>query len=172
MGYALFTNRKIQLSNLIFTLQCQLDNIMTQRQYLLNFSSNISDGIVTVEEMASDPTNFNNYNEYLYGAQACIDTPDDEGGMGTTIGGIGDYAATVNNSDEYLASIANMINQPVCEAYAKQCSDKLNALDNQLDMQQKRIESKISALQTQLQSVEDAEGKAIEAATPHFSGLC
>ena len=65
MGYALFANRKIFYTNLIFTLQSRLDNIMQQKNSLLNFSANISDGKVTVEEIASDPTNFNNYSEYL-----------------------------------------------------------------------------------------------------------
>ena len=120
MGYALFANRKIYYTNLVFTLQSKLDNIMQQKQSLLNFSANISDGKVTVDEIASDATNFNNYSEYLQGADAYINTADDEGGAATSIGEIGAMASEQNNSEEYLASIAEMLNQSVNEEYAKQ----------------------------------------------------
>ena len=151
MGYALFANRKIYYTNLVFTLQSKLDNIMQQKQSLLNFSANISDGKVTVD--------------------AYINTADDEGGAATSIGEIGAMAAEQNNSEEYLASIAEMLNQAVNEEYAKQYSKKLEALENQLDMQQKKIESQLSVAQSQLQAVEEAEGQAIEKATPKYNGV-
>ena len=171
MGYALFANRKIYYTNLVFTLQSKLDNIMQQKQSLLNFSANISDGKVTIEEIASDATNFNNYAEYLQGADAYINTPDDEGGAATSIGEIGAMAADQNNSEEYLAAIAEMLNQSVNEEYAKQYNKKLEAVENQLDMQQKKIESQLSVAQSQLQAVEEAEGQAIEKATPKYNGV-
>ncbi len=171
MGYALFANRKIFYTNLIFTLQSRLDNIMQQKNSLLNFSANISDGKVTVEEIASDPTNFNNYSEYLQGADAYINTPDDEGGAATSIGEIGSMAANQNNSEEYLASIAEMLNTSVNQEYAQQYSKKLEVIENQLDMQQKKIETQLTAAQNQLQAVEEAEGQAIERSTPKYNGV-
>ena len=133
MGYALFANRKIYYTHLIFTLQSKLDNIMMQKQSMLNFSANIADGKITVEEIASDPTNFNNYSEYLAGADAYINKADDEGGAATSIGEIGALAQEQNNSEEYLAAIAEMLNQSVNEEYAKQYNKKLEALENQLE---------------------------------------
>ncbi len=171
MGYALFARRKIYYTNLIFTLQSQLDNITQQKNNLINFSANISDGKVTVEEIASDPTNFNNYSEFLQGADAYINTADDEGGAATSIGEIGSMAAEQNNNEDYLASIAEMLNQSVNQEYANQYSKKLEALENQLDMQQKRIETKLTAAEQQLQAVEEAEGSAIERSTPKFNGV-
>ena len=38
-------------------------------------------------------------------------------------------------------------------------------------MQQKKIESQLSAAQSQLQAVEEAEGQAIEKATPKYNGV-
>lgn len=171
MGYALFANRKIYYTNLVYTLQSKLDNIMQQKQNLLNFSSNIADGKVTVEEIASDASNFNNYSAYLQGADAYINTADDEGGAATSIGEIGSLAAEENNSEEYLASIAEMLNTSVNEKYAQQYSKKLEAMENQLDMQQKKIETQLSTAQSQLQAVEDAEGQAIQNATPKYNGV-
>lgn len=171
MAYALFSRRKIYYTNLVFTLQSQLDNIMQQKNSIVSFAANIADGKVTVDEIASDPTNFNNYAEYLQGADAYINTADDEGGAATSIGEIGSMAANQNNSEEYLASIAEMLNTSVNQAYAEQYSKKLEALENQLDMQQKRIETKLTAAEKQLEAVEEAEGDAIDRATPKFNGV-
>lgn len=171
MGYALFANRKIFYTNLVYSLQTKLDNIMQQKQSLLNFSANISDGKITVEEIASDPTNFNNYSEYLQGADAYINTANDEGGAATTIGSIGSLAAEQNDSEEYLASIAELLNTSVNEKYAQQYNKKLEAMENQLDMQQQKIQSQLTVAQSQLQAAEDTEGEAIEKATPKYNGV-
>ncbi len=171
MGYALFANRKIYYTDLVFSLQQQLDNIMQQKMNLLTFSANIADGQVTVEEIASDPTNLNNYYEYWEGAQAYVDTADADGGCATTTSEIGALAMEQNDSEEYLAAIAEMLNKPVNEAYSKQYNKKLEVLENQLDMQQQKIETKLTAAQKELESVKDAEGKAIDNATPKYSGV-
>ena len=171
MGYALFANRKIYLTNLVYQFQSQLDNIMMQKQDLISFSANIADGKVTVDEIASDPANFGNYSEFLQGADAYINTADDEGGAATTIGEIGSMAADQNNSEEYLASIAEMLNTSVSEKYAVQYNKKIEALENELDMQQKRIETKLSAAEKQLSATEEAEASAIDRATPKYDGV-
>ena len=171
MGYSMFARRKIYYTNLMFLLNSQLDNIMQQKNSLLSFSANISDGKVTVEEIAGDPANFNNYSEFLQGADAYINTPDDEGGAATSIGEIGSIAATQNNNQEYLAAVAEMLNQSVNQEYANQYCKRLEAYENQLDMQQQRIESKLTAVEKQYESVKEAEGQAIERSTPKFNGV-
>ena len=40
-----------------------------------------------------------------------------------------------------------------------------------LEVEVKRLDTKVTALQKQLEAVEQAEGKAIDRATPKFSGL-
>ena len=167
MGYALFANRKIYYTNLIFTLQSKLDNIMQQKNSLLTFSANIADGKLTVDEIASDATNFNNYAEYLQGADAYLNTDE----VQDTVGEIGSIATETNESEEYLATIAELLNTSVNEEYARQYNKKLEVLENQLDMQQKKIETQLSAAQSQLQAVEEAEGQAIEKATPKYNGV-
>ncbi len=171
MGYALFANRKLFYTNLVFSLQQKLDNISQQRQSLINFSANISDGKVTVDEIASDPTNFGNYAEYLQGSDAYMNTDDADGGAGSTITAIGDFASAQGYSEEQMQAIANLLNESVSEEYAKQYSKKLEAVDNQLDLEQKKIETKLTAAQKQLEAVEEAEGQAIEKATPKYSGI-
>ena len=167
MGYALFANRKIYYTNLIFTLQSKLDNIMQQKNSLLTFSANIADGKLTVDEMASDATNFNNYAEYLHGAAAYLNTDE----VQDTVGEISSIATETNESEEYLATIAELLNTSVNEEYARQYNKKLEVLENQLDMQKTKIESQISAAQRQLEAVEESEGQAIEKATPKYNGV-
>ena len=141
MSYALFAQRKIFYTNLVFALQSKLDNIMQQKQSIITFAANIADGQVTVEEIAQDASNFNNYAEFLNGAQAFIDTADEDGGAGTTVTNVGDLAVEQNNSEEYLAAIAEMLNKSVNEKYAQAYNKKLEAVENQLDMEQKKIET-------------------------------
>ncbi len=171
MGYALFANRKLYYTNLVYTLQSQLDNISQQKQSLLTFSANISDGVVTVDEIASDATNYTNYTEYLTGAATYAATEDDEGGSATTTASILSMGAEVDDSDEYLAAVAELLDTAVNEEYAKQYSKKLEAVENQLDLQQKKIETKLTAAQNELEAVEQAEGDAIEKATPKYTGV-
>ena len=171
MAYSLFSNRKIYYTNLVYNIQSQLNNIMQQKISLTNFSANISDGVVTIDEIASDASNLQNYKEYLEGADAYINTPDDEGGSGTSVSDVGALAAEQNDSEEYLASIAEMLNTSVNEAYATQATKKLEALENQLDLKQKQLETKLTAAQSQLETIEQAEAQAIQKATPKYAGL-
>lgn len=171
MAYGLFCSKKIYLTNLIFTLQSQLNNIMYQKQKMLEFSANIADGKVTAEELAGDPTNFNNYSDFLMGYDAFINTSDDEGGAASTIGSIGSVAMEENSNEDYLAAIAEMLNQSVSTEYAQQYSKKIEALENQYDMQQQKIETKLSAAEKDLESTKDAEAKAIDRATPKYDGV-
>lgn len=166
MGYALFANRKIFYTNMVYSLQTKLDNIMQQKQNLLNFSSNIADGKVTVEEIAGDITNFNNYAEYLHAADEYMNNEASE-----AISNTGSLATEQNDSEEYLASIADLINTSVNEKFAQEYNKKLEAMENQLDMQQNKIESQLSVAQSQLQAVEEAEGQAIQNATPKYNGV-
>ena len=171
MAYGLFCSKKIYLTNLIFTLQSQLNNIMYQKQKMLEFSANIADGKVTAEELAGDPTNFNNYSDFLMGYDAFINTSDDEGGAASTIGSIGSVAMEENSNEDYLAAIAEMLNQSVSTEYAQQYSKKIEALENQYDMQQQKIETKLSAAEKDLESTKDAEAKAIDRSTPKYDGV-
>jgi len=171
MGYALFANRKIFYTNMVYTLQQKLDNIMQQKQGLLNFSANIADGIVTVDEIAGDPTNLNNYAEYAASYEQWKSISDADGGCMDTGSTVMGMAYDQNNSDEYLAAIGSILNTKLSEEFSKQYNKKLEAMENQLDMQQKKIETQLTAAQNQLQAVEEAEGKAIENATPKYNGV-
>ena len=46
-----------------------------------------------------------------------------------------------------------------------------NKKENAIEMEVKRLDTMVTALQQQLDAVEEAEGKAIERATPKFNGV-
>ena len=178
MGYALFASRKIMYTNLVNTLQMKLDNIMMQKQSLLTFSANISDGQITAEEVANDLTNLTNYNDYNT-AYASYD-PYTQDANGNIIS-LRDYTqqqaelASANMDDEtaaaYIQSQMYSAEKSIADSFSKQYTKKLEALENQLDLEQERIESQLTVAEKQLEAVEEAEGKAIDRATPKYNGV-
>lgn len=166
MAYGIFTSRKISLTNQIFNLQQQLNNIMDQKQKMLNFSANIADGKITAEEMATDPTNVLNYSDFVSSYKAWLETPDSEGGCATSLGQI-----TASTTDTSNGAIAEILEASVSIEYAKIYQKKLDAVENQLDMQQNKIQTKLAALEKDLEQVEQAEAKAIDRATPKYDGV-
>ncbi len=171
MGYALFANRKLFLHNMEFILQQKMDSIMRAEQSMLTFSANITDGKVTIEELADDPQNFYNYMTFLEGSDAFKEMADEDGGMGTTVSEIGNMAYETDQSEAYLAAMANLLDTSVGEIYAQQECKKVEAEQQRLEMEKKKIETQLTAVQNEMQAVEDAEGRAIEQATPKYSGV-
>lgn len=171
MAYCMFLRRSLYLTNKIFTLQSQIENIMEQKQSLLEFSANISDGVLTPEELANDPKNFNNYAEFYQSYQAFTETADSEGGAATTIGAIMTQAADQYPNDQSMMAINELLKSSVSQEYAKQYSKRIDALENELDIKQKKLETKLAAAEKELESVEQAEAKAIDRATPKYDGL-
>jgi predicted nuclease with TOPRIM domain len=48
---------------------------------------------------------------------------------------------------------------------------QVSVAENAIEMTVKRLDTMVTALQKQLEAVEQAEGQAIDRATPHFKGL-
>ena len=168
MGYALFTCRKIYYVNMINNLNAQLDNIMQQKQSLMSLSANIADGKVSVDEIASDPGNLNNYLSFMQGSDAFKKSDQGSGNVVSTVGG---FLTGKEYSEQDAAAIAQLLDESLGTDYAKAETKKLVAAENQLDMQQKRLETKLTAAQRQLEAIEQAEGQAIQSSTPKYAGL-
>ncbi len=168
MGYALFTARKTYYCNMINQINLQLDQICQQKQSLLNLSANIADGKVTVDELVSDPMNFNNYMGFIEGSAAFNQS---EEGAGNLVGTIGGFLTNKEYSEQDAAILAQLLDESLGTEYAKIQSKRLTAEENKLELQQKRLETKLTAAQNQLQAVEQAEQKAIQNATPKYAGI-
>ncbi len=171
MGYALFANRKLYLINKEFMLQQKLTLLTEESMRMAEFSANIFDGKVTLEEMASDPSNYYNYMLFLEGSDAFKEMEDADGGYGTTVSEIGNMAYETDQSEAYLAAVASLLDTSVGEIYAQQECKKVEVQQNLIELEQQKIQTQLTAVTKELESVEDAEGKAIEQATPKYSGV-
>lgn len=180
MGYALFAQRKVCLTAQLNMVQLQ----QTQRsneQYLLatqtlslqqQLSSMQSSQALELSEMyellsAVDSKGFSedfmtkykkDKNAYSATAQKIVD----------------------NNSSTESEALRNKINDKIKELESKQKAelDEINrkiylvsVKENAIEMQVKSLDTQVSAIQKQLEAVEEAEGSAIDRATPKFKGV-
>ncbi len=188
MGYAIFANRKIMLTNRLNNLQVELMSLENQRQHILDYQATIADGEITSEERANDVANWRRYDaiEEIFQTKEGYHndvTGEDVQGEWTpyitsAVGGYMEEFYAQNPSptiDEEAIATANAHDNIVSSLrvdYVNEVEAKrLAALENKIDMEMKRVETKISATQNELQAVEQAEGQAIKNATPKYNGV-
>ena len=181
MGYAVFANRKLMLTSLINGLQLELDQIMNEKQALLDYSAAVADGEVTDSDLIMGFSNykalheFNDEREYEFynldidgqgktGAEAAEEMVTAYKDSGENI--------TVDMEEAYREYVeSNIMRQYGLEHYKNVTSKQIAAQENELELRQKRIETKITAYQQDLQSVIQAEAQGIQNATPKYAGL-
>ncbi len=171
MGYALFANRKLVLTNTVNMLQMQLDSIMMQKNSLLQFSANIADGALTAEELASDATNMPYYESFsnrLAEFASGEEVMDAAGRVNENAHAQNPNAAT---DDAYMINIQTLFDESVRKKFVEAEMKKVAVQENMLEIQQKKIETQLTKAQNDLKAVEEAEGQAIQNATPKFAGL-
>lgn len=175
MGYALFAAQKINYSNLIFNYQMQLNEISEQRLQLTEFIANISDGNVSMDEILSDPTNTSSYLAYMEDCNSYIDeniSGNEERGIAAApLENAAESYYGENYTSEQLAQIESAYRQSYANEYSKYYQKQLEVEDQKLESKQKKIETKLTAAQKQLEAVEQAEGNAINSATPKYAGI-
>jgi septation ring formation regulator EzrA len=177
MGYALFANRKIMLTSRINCLQLELMNLENQKQNLLDYSSAIADGYISPEEFSENvgcTSAFNNFYNNAYtnnpNNKALADSAT-ASAQQTYMQEHNNATLTAEQQVEY-DSLASAAIQSVIQQYAQNVENKrLASIENRIDTQIKKIETKITAAQNELQSVEQAEAAAIKNATPKYAGL-
>ena len=167
MGYALFANRKLVLDAQLNTAQLQ----QTQRsneQYNLAVNS-----LGLQQQLSSNMASQSNELAALYEQLAAVG----KSAQGSFEGKEGD--ALTAASLEYTAQ-RDAINAEISRKQEehKQENDKINreiyeigVKEQAIELEVKRLDTMVTALQQQLEAVEAAEGKSIERATPKFKGV-
>ena len=146
MGYALFAQRKVQLTgqlNLVSLQQTQRSN----EQYLLATQT-----LSLQQQMTSLQSAQSLELAELYGELAETTDSDERASINARISEKeAEFEAELDeiNRDIYLVSVK----------------------ENAIEMEVKRLDTQVSALQKQLEAVEEAEGSAIDRATPKFNGV-
>lgn len=146
MGYALFAQRKVQLTGQINSVSLQ----QTQRsneQYIL-------------------ATNTLSLQQQMSSMQASQSTE------------LADLYAQLSSAED--STKRDQINAQIKEkqsAFDAELDDinreiyKVSVKENAIEMEVKRLDTQLSALQKQLEAVEEAESSAIDRATPKFNGV-
>ena len=170
MGYALFAQRKVQLTgqlNLVQLQQTQRSNeqylLATQtlslQQQMTSLQSAQSLDLAELYELLSKTTEdglnkdeFENTDEYSQTAQELINSGADREQIN----------AKIKEKEAEFEAELDEINREIYLVSVK---------ENAIEMEVKRLDTQVSALQKQLEAVEEAEGSAIDRATPKFKGV-
>ena len=146
MGYALFAQRKLVLDGLVNSIQLQ----QTQRS---DEQMRLATNTLTLQSRVSNT----------------------QAGQAAELGKLYEQLAAADDST-IRQSINNQIEsrQRFFEAEIQTINNKIyqtSMKENAIEMEVKRLDTKLTALQKQLEKIEEAEGKGIEGATPKFSGI-
>ena len=146
MGYALFAQRKLLLEGLINNIQLQQTQRSNEQLRLSTNTANLQTEVSMLQSSQS-----------------------------TVLAGLYEKLASSKNETQTQA-IQNQIKAQEAkndslikkmEAQIQQTSIK----ENTINMEVKRLETRLTALQKILEKVEEAEKKGIEGAVPSFNGL-
>ena len=170
MGYALFAQRKIQLTgnlNLVTLQQTQRSNeqymLATQtlslQQQMTSIQSAQSLELAELYELLANSTE--------EGLDEDFDPDEDE---------FSDFANELIDDDANREQINAAIQQKEAEFEAEldQMNRKIylvSVKESAIEMEVKRLDTQVSSLQKQLEAVEEAEGSSIDRATPKFKGV-
>ena len=145
MGYALFAQRKLVLDG-------QLNNAQLQQTQRSNEQYALATQTLSLQQQLTS-MNASQSNELaaLYADLASADS-----GMRDTIN------ASINQKQAEFEAEVDQINREIYQVSVK---------ENAIEMEVKRLDTMVTALQKQLEAVEEAEGSAIDRATPKFNGV-
>ena len=145
MSYALFAQKKLVLDGLINSVQLQ----QTQRS---DEQMRLATNTLTLQSRVSNTQAAQSHQLSQLYTELSSQTDSD---VRTSINNV--IASEQEKFDEEI----NKINQEIYNTSIK---------ENALEMEVKRLDTKLQALQKQLEKVEEAESKGIDRATPKFSG--
>lgn len=180
--YAIYTMRKLMLTNRVNTLNMKLMQISQKTQDLAAYAANIADGIITPEEAANSPASiFNRQSAYMR-----VTTPNalTQANMATqqymmqynalNAGSNGAVANTIDPSGATSTPNPTMLMssfyKQAMDAAAQNEQKRIDALEKELDQQRLSIQTQLTAAQTELDEVTKSEEGAIKASTPHYNG--
>ena len=145
MGYALFAQRKLVLDG-------QLNNAQLQQTQRSNEQYALATQTLSLQQQLTS-MNASQSNELaaLYADLASADSD-----LRDSIN------AAINEKQAEFEAEVDGINRQIYQVSVK---------ENAIEMEVKRLDTMVTTLQKQLEAVEEAEGSAIDRATPKFNGV-
>lgn len=146
MGYALFAQRKIVLDG-------QLNNLQLQQTQRSDEQYNLATQTLSLQQQLTS-MNASQSGELaqLYAELSSADNSNARDSINAEI---------KQKEQEYQQEIDD-INRQIYQVSVK---------ENAIEMEVKRLDTMVTAVEKQLEAVEEAEGQAIDRATPKFNGV-
>ncbi len=146
MGYALFAQRKIALDGQLNNAQLQQTQRSNEQYALATQTLSLQQQLTSMNASQSGEL------AELYGQLAEASNEDAR----NTIN------AQIQQKEHEFEQEVDSINREIYQVSVK---------ENAIEMEVKRLDTMVTALQKQLEAVEEAEGSAIDRATPKFNGV-
>ena len=146
MGYALFAQKKLVLSGVVNSVQLQQTQRADEQMALSTRTLSLQSRVTSIQSSQSAELGA------LYTELASATDSDERASINALI------EASQASFDGEIAEI----NQQIYQTSIK---------ENAIEMEVKRLDTKLTALKKQLEKIEEAEGEGIDKATPQFKGI-
>ena len=146
MGYALFAQRKLVLDGQLNNAQLQQTQRSNEQYALATQTLSLQQQLTSLNAAQSGEL------AELYGKLSEETNSDARNSIN----------AEIKSKEEAFEQEVDKINRDIY---------KVSVMENALEMEVKRLDTMVTALQKQLEAVEQAEGQAIDRATPKFKGV-
>ena len=146
MGYALFAQRKLVLDGQLNNAQLQQTQRSNEQYALATQTLSLQQQLTSMNASQSGEL------AELYGDLADAKGTDERNSIN----------AEIKAKEEAFQQEVDKINRDIY---------KVSVMENALEMEVKRLDTMVTALQKQLEAVEQAEGAAIDRATPKYKGV-
>ncbi len=146
MGYALFAARKLVLDGELNNAQLQQTQRSNEQYYLATKTLSLQQQLTSMNTAQSGEL------ADLYNKLSNTNDSDARNSIN----------AEIKSKEQEFETEIDDINRQIYEVSIK---------ENAIEMEVKRLDTQVTTLQQQLQSVEEAEGQCVDRATPKFKGL-
>ncbi len=146
MGYALFAQRKIVLDGQLNNAQLQQTQRSNEQYALATQTLSLQQQLTSMNSAQSGEL------ADLYGLLASTTNSNSRDSIN----------AQIRQKEQEFEAEIDSINREIYEVSVK---------ENAIEMEVKRLDTMVTTLQQQLEAVEEAEGSAIDRATPKFNGV-
>ncbi len=180
--YAIFTMRKLQLTQRINNLQFSLMQISQKLQDLSVYAGNVADGIISPSEFLNSPAsifgvNMNFFNnsvpKALFEASRASQAYNmNLLNMNSASGGHYGMAVDASNPQAIFANqffVFSSFFKQALDAAGKAEAANIKRIESDIQAQKLMIETQLKAAETELKAVEDQEMKNIEKTAPKYA---
>lgn len=178
MGYAIFTARKLMLTNRVNQIQMRIMQLSQQQQTLSDNAGRLERAMANTRNLFSNIGNAFQMGltmqQQAMNASLMKSIQDSGGDMNNTAvqNALASMGSMLNGGANFMSTPMGLgltlMNQSI-EAMNESKMRQIKEMENQIELERKSLETQLAAAQKELESVEKAEEKAIDRAAPKFA---